>query len=440
MEPQIQYAKTSDGVSIAFWTMGEGSTPLVILSPLLFGHLTRELEVPQIRSWYDRLAEERLVIRFDRRNQGLSQRGVPPSSAGHDVGGVMDVLQLEHAHLLGFYGPAAEMVRYAAQRPDRVSRLALWAPLATARWVRDRRYQTLVALADRDWELFVETFAHTYLGWWRGSSAHWWAKLIRDSVAQADFLASMKHLGEGPGVTDILPLVQAPTLVLHQPGMYGGTEDEESRLVASSVPNARLVQLEQRFVGPHFSEVGMEALRAFLAGDETPPGATVPSGLTVILFADIAGSTALTERLGDAAFRKKARALDAALRQAITERNGTPIEGKLLGDGVLATFASARDAIEGALACAQAGDGAGLPLHLGLHAGDVIREENNVFGGAVNIAARVAAAAGPGETLVSQTVRDLARTSAGVSFEDRGERELKGIEEPLRVFAVRHAE
>ncbi len=155
-----------------------------------------------------------------------------------------------------------------------------------------------------------------------------------------------------------------------------------------------------------------------------------------LLFADIADSTALTERLRDAAFRDKTRQLDGALREAIRQRGGTPVEGKLLGDGVLAVFTSARDAIEAALACRSAGDGAGLPLHLGLHAGDVIREENNVYGGAVNIASRIAGLSAAGEVLVSDTVRSLARTSAGVRFEDRGDRELKGVGEPVRVWAV----
>ncbi len=80
-----------------------------------------------------------------------------------------------------------------------------------------------------------------------------------------------------------------------------------------------------------------------------------------------------------------------------------------------------------------------MPLHLGLHAGDVIREDNNVYGGAVNIAARISGLSATGEVLVSDTVRSLARTSAGVSFEDRGEQALKGVAEPLRVFAVRQA-
>ena len=79
----------------------------------------------------------------------------------------------------------------------------------------------------------------------------------------------------------------------------------------------------------------------------------------------------------------------------------------------------------------------GLALHVGIHAGDVIREANNVFGGAVNVAARISDASEVGETLVSSTVRDLARTSAGVSFEDRGERNLKGVLDAVHVWSVR---
>ena len=173
---------------------------------------------------------------------------------------------------------------------------------------------------------------------------------------------------------------------------------------------------------------------------EPEPVQAPPSGMTAILFADIADSTALTERLGDAAFRAKARDLDSALRTVIREHAGTAIEGKLLGDGVLAVFTSARQAIEAALACGAAGSHAGLPLHLGLHAGDVIREDNNVYGGAVNIASRISGVSAPGEVLVSDTVRSLARTSAGVRFEDRGRRKVKGVGEPVRIWAVREGE
>jgi class 3 adenylate cyclase len=164
------------------------------------------------------------------------------------------------------------------------------------------------------------------------------------------------------------------------------------------------------------------------------------SGTAVILFADIAESTALTERLGDVPFRGKARELDGALRAIIGRHSGTCIDAKTLGDGVLATFASAAKAIEAALGCARAGEEAGLPLHLGLHAGDVIREQGNVFGGAVNVASRISGLSAPGEVLVSDTVRSLARTSAGGSFEDRGEQGMKGVGDPVRVYAVTQRE
>jgi adenylate cyclase len=160
--------------------------------------------------------------------------------------------------------------------------------------------------------------------------------------------------------------------------------------------------------------------------------------MAVILFADIVNSTGLSEHLGDAAFRERSGALEERVRERINAQGGRAVDGRTLGDGVLATFASAKDAIAAARSCATAGQDIGLALHLGLHAGDVIREDANVYGQAVSIASRVSGLSEPNEILVSGTVRDLARSSAGVSFEDRGERELKGVSEPVRVFAVRN--
>jgi class 3 adenylate cyclase len=219
-----------------------------------------------------------------------------------------------------------------------------------------------------------------------------------------------------------------------------------AREVAAGIPGARLATPGPDFAAPALPEPVLatefvlgRAVRRPAPADH-PERVEGPAGTAVILFADIADSTALTERLGDTAFRDKARELDTALRSLIHETSGTAIEGKLLGDGVLAVFSLASGAIECALRCGCAGDEAGLPLHLGIHAGDIIREENNVYGGAVNIAARIAAASAPGELLVSDTVRSLARTSARVDFEDRGEHALKGVADPQRLFVVRPRE
>jgi class 3 adenylate cyclase len=292
--------------------------------------------------------------------------------------------------------------------------------------------QALVALrgmAEEQWEFVTLTIATAALGFPDTTLAKMTAELYRSSTSAKTFF-SFVDAAEKVDVLDLLPEVRVPTLVVLD--RSGFVTEDLSRVLASSIPGARFVGTDDYPQELH-SFVRGEALAA--AAEPTGP----PSGTAVILFADIVDSTFLTERIGDTAFREKARGLDEAMRAAIHANGGTAVEGKTLGDGVLAVFTSAKQAIACAQACHDAAGAAGLSLHAGIHAGDVIRESDNVYGGAVNIAARVAAASGAGETLVSSTVRDLARTSAGVSFEDRGEQTLKGIDDPVRVWAVRQA-
>jgi len=147
----------------------------------------------------------------------------------------------------------------------------------------------------------------------------------------------------------------------------------------------------------------------------------------------------LTERLGDAALHERSRALHGLLREAIAREKGRVAEGRVLGDGLMALFDTARAAIVAGLQCREEAARLGLDVHLGIHAGDVITEERDVHGGAVNIAARICGASTGNELLVSETVRGLARTSAGVTFEDRGTHDLKGVTDPVRVYAVKSA-
>ena len=162
-----------------------------------------------------------------------------------------------------------------------------------------------------------------------------------------------------------------------------------------------------------------------------------PTGTVTFLFTDIEGSTRRWEDEPDV-MRVALAAHDDVLRTAIEARGGWMF--KHTGDGVLATFPSAAQAIDGARRCLALSAASEVGLHIGLHAGDVIREDNNVYGGAVNIASRICGLSAPGEILVSDVVRGMARSSAGVEFEDRGEQEMKGVGEPVRVYAVRGAE
>jgi class 3 adenylate cyclase len=389
------------------------------------------LAQPAERDRLERLGEGRRVITFDRRGIGASQRDAKEFSLDSnvaDLAAVAGVLATPKFHLLGYGDGAAVAAAYAATNPDRVAGLVLVFLLARGAG----RSDSVVRLIRENWSWARRVFASSAFPNGPIELQRWFSTAVRESMSAEMAVKAVEAIATF-NVVDLLPRITAPTLIVDLPNNSAGHQ------FAGLIPDARSQILRGRAdVTAIWEPAFTHDLVEFLDEIEHPP--PIPSGLTAILFADIADSTALTERLGDLAFREKARDLDGALRVVIREHTGTPIEGKLLGDGVLAVFTSAKQAIEAALACGKAGDDGGLPLHLGLHAGDVIREENNVYGGAVNIASRISGLSAPGEVLVSDTVRSLARTSAGARFEDRGEQSLKGVGEPVRVWVVRKAE
>ena len=441
MDPRFQYTKTSDGVRIALWTLGKGA-PFIHMPGIPFSHMQMEWQMPEWRRWYEGLARNRQLVRYDCRGAGLSERAVTEVSLESfmaDVEAVADHLKFERFDLGAALSAGPVALAYAALHPERVRRLLLWCTWVGTSDVVSDRGQALGSLADVDWVLYTENVASILLGW-AGKPARWFAEYLRQCVDEPYARAAIPALG----LVDVSPMlsqIKCPTLVVHRRTLSWPTVDRARRL-AAEIPGAQLAVLEGNSGTPftgNMAEV-LETVDEFLgAGQESAPSPVLQaSGTAVILFTDIVDSAALTERLGDAAFREKARRLDVALREVIRDKDGVAIEGKLLGDGVMAVFTSAHQAIGAALECSAAGDLAGLRLHLGIHAGDVILEDRNVYGGAVNVASRVSALSSPGEVLVSETVRSLARTSApvGMVFEDKGAHELKGIDEPVRLWAV----
>jgi len=441
MEPRIQYAQTSDGVSIAYWVMGEGE-PLVVLPDIPISHLQLEWQSRRAREWYEHLAKVRRVVRYDGRGMGLSDREVADFSVGsyvRDLEAVVEATGLERFALFGDFHGGCVATAYSGRNPERVSQLVLWCSYLKA---TDTKWKpALGGLLNRDWDVYSETVAGTLVGW--GEPAKRYANYVRAAVEPEQLHAAWQTIRRFD-VSSLAEEITAPTLVMHRRGLpFGG--EEVARRLASRIKGARMVVADgesavlwresQAAANAMLEFLGAEPLAATPENESTELSST-ESGTAIILFADIVDSTALTEELGDAAFRDKARELDEELRTITRRADGTPVEGKLLGDGVLSVFTSAKNAIEAALSFGEAAESVALRLHLGIHAGDVIREEGNVFGGAVNIAARISSESEAGEVLVSQTVRDLARTSANVSFEDRGEQELKGVGEPVRLYAV----
>jgi class 3 adenylate cyclase len=432
-EPKIQYVRTPDGVSIAYYVIG-GGPPLVELPGIPVSHLQKEWETGHEMA--EQIAMQRTYVHYDARGFGMSDRNVTDFSLealSRDLETVADRLSLDRMQLLtgGIAMPIA--LQYAATHPERVSHLVL-GMYGAGREVPEGQLASIIALGEQNWELATETITHAVLGWSNGQMAHQLAEIMRVGATAQTLKAFMRATADWQ-IEELLPKITASTLILaRRDGPQAYVDD--GRRAASFIRDARLELLEGKGDMAHDQEFAK--IWAFLAdGEELPRAAPEVTPTTAtILFADIVDSTSLTESLGDSHFRSHASELDESLRQAIRASGGTVIEGKVLGDGVMSVFPSARQAIDAALRCAAVGADHDMKLHLGIHAGDVIRDGANVYGGAVNIAARVAAESQPGEILVTEVVRALARTSASAGFDDRGERELRGIAEPQHLYAV----
>ncbi len=455
---EIRYCTTEDGARIAYCVEGDGPTTILAL-PALNESFSLDHLMPVSQQFYRELGRGRRLVRFDWRGQGLSADG-QPLSGGVWMDGVMDLRAVATAvgspvtlWVPTNSGPTA--LRFAGEHPNLVEGVILYGTYAHADDAIDLSMRSAIwTLAAANWKVAMQTVADlngrrdfpveaAELGEWYARSETQEHFVMRSQRYQAGDLQDRPDLSR----------VGAPCLVLHRMG-DPAIRFQAGQVLAAGIPNCRFIPLagdRHLYCLGDYSDI-LAAVDEFI-GDRDgaltpqPPlplrergshaAASQASGTAIILFTDIADSTALTERLGDVRFRDASRALDVGLRAVIREAGGEAIEGKLLGDGVLATFASTAQAIDGARRCLALSAASELGLHIGLHAGDVIREDNNVFGGAVNIASRICGLSAPGEILVSDVVRGMGRSSAGVEFEDCGEHEMKGVGEPVRVYVVR---
>ena len=447
MEPRIQYAKTTDGVSIAYWTLGEG-VPIVYAIHGQFGHIQLEWEHPENRRFYERLAEKRMVVRYDGRGCGLSDRDVTDFSLEAlllDLEAVVDQLGLARFALftLGGLGPVA--IAYAARYPERVSHLILFASWARGSdYMSSQQVQGMLGLLDKDWQMATENMSHSLLGWSEGEQAHWLAALLRETTTPEAMQAALAA-GSEYDVTSLLPEVRSPTLVFHRRQVVA-LDIAIAKGLASRIPDAQLVVVEGTSMPAHVGDIEpvLRAIYEFLGEGEEAIGEaqpTEPGAFRTILFTDMEGSTSLTQRLGDAAAQEVLRTHNIIVRDALTAHSGTEI--KHTGDGIMASFTSASAALEAAVAIqkALADHNQGNPdtairVRIGLNAGEPVAEDEDLFGTAVQLAARVCDKAEPGQILVSNVVQELA-AGKGFDFADKGEASLKGFEKPVLLHEVR---
>jgi class 3 adenylate cyclase len=435
--PETRYAKSGD-VSIAYQIVGEGPIDLVLV-PGFVSHLDVDWDDPRHAHFLHRLASFARLIRFDKRGTGLSDRpgGLPDlETRMGDVRAVMDAAGSERAALFGYSEGGPMCVLFAATYPDRTSALVLYGTYAKRRdpdddypwaqtWEERQRY---AAQIEDDWGW--EADMHLMCPNADEAMARWWATRARAAASPgaARDLILMNSLID---VRHVLPTIQAPALVLHRTG-DGDSRVEEGRYVAEHIEGARFVELAGDDHVPWIdADQVIDEVEEFLTG--VRPAPELDRVLATVLFTDIVASTERAAELGDRRWRDLLEAHHAAVRHELSRFGGREID--TAGDGFLAAFDGPARAVRAACAIRDSVRGLGLELRAGLHTGECELMNGKVGGIAVHTGARVAALAGPGEVLVSSTVRDLVAGS-GLEFEERGEHELKGVPGTWRLYAA----
>jgi len=433
--PETRYAKSRD-VSIAYQVVGDGPLDLVLV-PGFVSHLDADWDDPRHAHFLRRLASFSRLIRFDKRGTGLSDRpgGLPDlETRMDDVHAVMDATGSERAALFGYSEGGPMSVLFAATYPEMSTALALYGTYAkrsepdedypwAATWEERQRYAKQI---EEEWG--SDPDLHRLCPGADDAMAQWWGARARASASPgaARDLILMNSLID---VRHVLPAVQVPTLVLHRSGDLDSHVDE-GRYVAEHIPGARFVELPGDDHVPWIdADQVVDEIEEFLTGARPAPESD--RVLATVLFTDIVGSTQRAVELGDRRWRDLLEAHNEAVRIQLGRFRGQEVD--TAGDGFLATFDGPARAIRAAHAIQESVRRLGIELRAGLHTGECELADGKVRGIAVHTGARVAALAGPGEVLVSSTVRDLVAGS-GIAFEERGEHELKGVPGTWRLY------
>jgi class 3 adenylate cyclase len=421
----IRYARSGD-VNIAHQVTGDGPINLVLVAGFI-SHLELDWEEPRHARFLQRLASFSRLIRFDKRGTGLSDR---PSLLGgietrmDDVRAVMDAVGTDQAALFAFWegGPMAAL--FAATYPERTSGLALFGTFARRVRAVDYPWHTtrdeLVELTENiaeHWGTEETSALSSFSPSADAALRRWWIMRDRAGVspgAMRQLILSNFDIDVRPALSSI----QASTLVLH-PKAFA----EEGAYIAALIPDARLVETPDAEFLPWLVPEVVDEIEEFLTGLRPP--LLSDRILATILFTDLVGSTEHLRRLGDEDWAHVLELHHTAVRRELDRFRGEEID--TAGDGFFAVFDGPARAVHCALSLRNALRELGLEVRAGVHTGEVVRTAGSAPRGiAVHVGARVAAQAKPGEVLVTATTRDLVAGS-GLTFEKRGELELKGI-------------
>ena len=440
---EVAFARSGD-VNIAYRVVGDGPVDFVYVIGA-YTHLDVLWELPAFRRYCERLAEFSRLILFDKRGLGMSDRvpGTTPLDVRmDDIRAVMDAVGSESAAIMGESegGPLAML--FAAAHPERTLGLILqgaevceetkdgwpwgegtrdefeaWFPTIAGRWGQGGRIVAITPSIADDPGL--------------PAILAWWAKVERNSATPTTWEAFARMASE-IDIRSIVPTIHVPALIIHATGDRV-CNVESGRWLSRNLAGARYVELPGADHVPWFQpDATIAEIREFLTGSREP--AEPDRVLATVLFTDIVGSTQIATELGDRRWRDLLDSHHGLVRAELARFRGREID--TAGDGFLAVFDGPARAIRAAMAIITAVRGLGLEIRAGIHTGEVEQLPDGKIGGiSVHVGARVAAAAGPSEVLVSSSVRDLVAGS-GFTFVDGGMHALKGVEEERRLYAV----
>jgi pimeloyl-ACP methyl ester carboxylesterase len=435
--PETRYAKSGD-VHVAYHLFGTGQTNLVLV-PGFVSHIDNYWDSAPVNRWLTRVGQMARVAMFDKRGTGLSDpvRDLPGMDQRmDDVRAVMDAAGFDKALIMGVSEGGSLAALFAASHPDRSQGLILYGAFAKfASW-----YPTPEALQ--------ELFDYVEIDWGTGKSIPKYAPSVADDPDFRQWWGKFERLGATPGATialmrmnseidisEVLPAIQSPTLVLHRTGDVL-IDIEGGRFLARHIPGARLIEFPGKdhliWVGDKVDEI-LAAVEAFIA--DVPADTKVERTLATLLVARFDDPAAAPP--GSSSDRARDhRQRDRTLRHALARYRGEEVE--LSHMRCVATFDGPARALRCALTIIDELGRFDLPVHIGVHTGELQVGRGGVSGMALDIAAGIAELAPCCEVVASRTVKDLVAGS-GIGFQEFCESRFPGLAEPWRLFRVGNA-
>jgi class 3 adenylate cyclase len=438
--PRTQYARSGD-VHLAYQVIGDGPRDIALVLDWA-SHLEALWEQPLVAEFISSLNRFARVIWFDMRGVGLSDRVVDAAVSAEDwledVSAVMDAAGSERATIVA-HGHAVQLaLLFAATHPERVDSLVLINGFA--RLLRSDDYpagmppearDSVLAVIETDWGTgrLATVLAPSVAS--QPGVKDWYGRVERYAASPGTALAKMRAISE-LDVRNVLPLVAAPTLVVHNRDDWF-IRAGHGRYLAEHIAGARLLERDSADHWPIGDADLLGAIEEFVVGSRSEDS-DVDRFLATVLFVDVAGSTERVSEIGDRSWDALLGRFETIVGRVLSDHRGELVN--TAGDGLLATFEGPARGIRCAWSLRDSLKQTGLEVRSGIHTGELTRRNGGVAGIAVHIGARVSALAEPGEVLVTRTVRDLVAGS-GIVFEDRGEHALKGVADRWALYAAR---